>query len=122
MASATDFELRQAATVDGDAAALLDAYATEVYERTVVRDPCRIETVSSEYVEPGGSFLVLYDDGRPVGCGGVRDLGEGIGELKRMYVVPGARGRGHGRRLLAALEDEARRLVRQVKLRGGETM
>jgi drug/metabolite transporter (DMT)-like permease/GNAT superfamily N-acetyltransferase len=108
-ASAT-IEFRRAATVDHDAAALLEAYAAEVYDRTVVREPCRIETVASEYVEPGGTFLVLYDGDEPVGCGGLRTLGDGIAELKRMYIVPGARGRGHGRRLLTALEDEARRL------------
>jgi drug/metabolite transporter (DMT)-like permease/GNAT superfamily N-acetyltransferase len=102
--------VRHAATGDREAAALLDAYASEVYDRTVEREPCRIETVASEYVEPGGVFLVVYEGDRAVGCGGVRALGDEIGELKRMYVVPGARGRGHGARLLRALEDEARRL------------
>ena len=44
-------------------------------------------------------WLVLYEDGEPVGCGGLR--GE---EIKRMFVTAGARGRGHGRRLLRELE------------------
>ena len=48
-------------------------------------------------------WLVLYEDGEPVGCGGLR--GE---EIKRMFVREDARGRGHGRRLLAALEEAAR--------------
>ncbi len=44
-------------------------------------------------------WLVLYEDGEPVGCGGLR--GE---EIKRMFVTARARGRGHGRRLLRELE------------------
>jgi GNAT superfamily N-acetyltransferase len=61
-------------------------------------------------VAPHGVFLVGYEDGRPVAIGGVRRLEDGIGEIKRMYVVPAARSRGAGRALLAALEDAAREL------------
>ena len=59
---------------------------------------------------PHGTYLVVHDDGRPVAGGGVKRLGDGLGEIKRMYVVPDARGRGHARRLLYALEDAAREL------------
>jgi putative acetyltransferase len=45
-------------------------------------------------------------DGRAVGCGAVV-LGEEYGELKRMYVVPGSRGKGIGTALLAFLESQA---------------
>jgi GNAT superfamily N-acetyltransferase len=50
------------------------------------------------------AWLVLYDDGEPVACGGLRELEPGIGEIKRMFVTARARGRGHGRRLLGELE------------------
>jgi drug/metabolite transporter (DMT)-like permease/GNAT superfamily N-acetyltransferase len=124
MASPTDVQLRHAATADDDAAALLDAYAEEVFERTTVaREPCRVETVAAEYVEPDGTFLVMYRGDQAVGCGGVRSLGDGVGEVKRMYVVPGARGQGHGRRLLEALEAEARRLgFTRIRLDTAETL
>jgi GNAT superfamily N-acetyltransferase len=63
------------------------------------------------FVAPHGVFLVIRDDdGRAVGCGGVARFDHTRGELKRMYVVPDARGLGLGRRLLAELEAQARRL------------
>ncbi|MEV6108469.1 GNAT family N-acetyltransferase [Streptomyces sp. NPDC051940] len=46
--------------------------------------------------------------GEAVGCGGLRDLGGGVGEVKRMYVDPAARGSGAAGLVLAALEDWAR--------------
>ena len=59
---------------------------------------------------PDGVFLVTRIDGRAVGCGGVCRFDETRAELKRMYVEPGSRGLGIGRRLLEALEAEARSL------------
>ncbi len=67
-----------------------------------------------------GSFLVIYQEGNPVGCGAVRLIDPETAELKRMYVAPAARGRGLGRRLVAALETEARALgVRRLVLETG---
>jgi GNAT superfamily N-acetyltransferase len=60
---------------------------------------------------PGGCFVALYDeDGRAVAGGGIKRLNDGLGEIKRMFVVPEARGRGLSRALLGALEDAARQL------------
>lgn len=59
---------------------------------------------------PNGSFLVGYEDGLAICCGGVKRLDAEACELKRMYVIPEARGRGVARVLLAALEDRAREL------------
>ncbi len=53
--------------------------------------------------------LVARDaDGTAIGCGALRALGDGVAEVKRMYVVPAARGRGVSKLLLAGLEDAAR--------------
>jgi len=62
------------------------------------------------FVEPDGVFLVVREEGRAVACGGVCRFDGTRGELKRMYVVPEARGRGLGRLLLVELEAEAQRL------------
>lgn len=59
---------------------------------------------------PHGAFLVGYEDGVAICCGGIKRLDDGACEIKRMYVVPQARGRGVARALLGALEDRAREL------------
>jgi len=63
------------------------------------------------FVEPLGVFLVVRDDdGAAVACGGITRFDDERAELKRMYVLPSARGRGLGRRILVELEAEARGL------------
>ena len=67
-----------------------------------------------------GTFLIVYRDGAPVGCGALRLLDAETAELKRMYVAPTVRGTGLGRRLVTALEAEARALgVRRLVLETG---
>jgi GNAT superfamily N-acetyltransferase len=56
------------------------------------------------FTGPGTAWLVGYEDGVAVCCGGLRPLPEGACEIKRMFVTEPARGRGHGRRLLGELE------------------
>ncbi|MGH9067707.1 MAG: GNAT family N-acetyltransferase [Acidimicrobiales bacterium] len=74
----------------------------------------------TNFSPPDGRFVALYEDGRAVAGGGVKRLDDDTGEIKRMYVVPEARGRGLSRRLLAALEDAARELgYRRVRLDTG---
>lgn len=54
-------------------------------------------------------FLVARDaHGAAIGCGGLRPLTGGGAEIKRMYVVPSARGSGVSTAILRALEGEAR--------------
>ncbi|MDX2594327.1 MULTISPECIES: GNAT family N-acetyltransferase [Streptomyces] len=71
---------------------------------------------ATDFDPPRGAYLIVYDElDRPVATGGWRsqddnDEGnaDGDAELKRMFVVSQMRGRGLARRILAALEEDAR--------------
>jgi putative acetyltransferase len=51
-----------------------------------------------------GAFMVARADGVAVGCGAVRLRSADTAEIKRMFVLPSARGRGVGRVVLEELE------------------
>jgi GAF domain-containing protein/GNAT superfamily N-acetyltransferase len=96
---------------DGDASrALFEEYMALVRSRLGADFQPSEEIFATEeaFAQPGGAWLVMYEDGRPVACGGLRRAPDGAAEIKRMFVTAGARGRGHGRRLLAELEALAR--------------
>lgn len=59
-------------------------------------------------VAGAGALLVASLAGEPVGCGAVRAAGEGVMEIKRMYVDPRWRGLGISGRILDALAARAR--------------
>jgi molybdate transport system substrate-binding protein len=55
----------------------------------------------ASYFDRGGNMdSVVAEDGSVVGCCGVYPLDRETCELRKMYLVPGARGKGLGRRLL----------------------
>ncbi len=60
-----------------------------------------------DFTPPAGVFLLVHIDGKPVGCGALRTEQAGIGEIRRMWIDPELRGRGAGRALLSALEEQA---------------
>lgn len=101
------------------ARACLDRYFAELAQRFpqgFERPADEVDTLEA-YEPPAGVFLLAQISGSPVGCGALRSLSPGIGEIKRMWVCPTARGRGVGRRLLQALERAAReRGLRAVRL------
>jgi GNAT superfamily N-acetyltransferase len=91
--------------------ALLAAFVAEVAALYPGFDPSLAPSADpAEISPPAGAFLVLREDGRPVGCGALKRLDAQTAEVKRLYVAPQARGRGGARLLLAALEDRARQL------------
>ena len=74
----------------------------------------------ADFLPPLGVFLLGTVDGTDVACGGLKPLAEGVGEVKRMYVVPAHRGRGYSRALLRALVQHARDIgLREVRLETG---
>jgi GAF domain-containing protein/GNAT superfamily N-acetyltransferase len=96
---------------DGEAARTLFAeYIALVRSRLGAEFEPSEEIFATEdaFGQPGGAWLVVYEDGRAVACGGLRPAEDGAAELKRMFVTARARNRGHGRRLLAELEALAR--------------
>jgi GNAT superfamily N-acetyltransferase len=75
---------------------------------------------ANDLAPPLGMFLVALRHDAPIGCGGLKDFGDGIGEVKRMYVVPEERRRGVARLVLAHVETEARqRGYRELRLETG---
>ena len=83
--------------------------------KSVIRDGCLeffgepplefrdMDEISAQYSEPSGIFLVLMDGERVVGTGAIRRLDERTCELKRMWLLPAYRKKGHGGRICARL-------------------
>ena len=95
---------------DPDIAALTRAVVQEYAVRYDAPDEVIAPTAAD-----AAWILLRDDDGAPVGCGAVQPWSHtvagapvDVGELKRMYVVPAARGRGLSRVLLDALVAVAR--------------
>ncbi|GAA5144640.1 GNAT family N-acetyltransferase [Nocardioides marinquilinus] len=103
--------IEQAGYGDPDVVRLVAAVQEEYVERYGGPDETPLDPLM--FVPPAGSFFVGYEDGEPVAMGAWRRrevpaLGAtDPAEIKRMYVVPPARGRGHARAVLAHLETTA---------------
>jgi GNAT superfamily N-acetyltransferase len=93
----------------------MEAWVSEEFGPTTAD---RTSVVSpEEMAPPGGWYVVVEENGTPVAGGGVRRLDDETAEVKRMFVKPGVRGRGHGRRLLVELEAAVADLgYRRVRL------
>ncbi len=59
--------------------------------------------------QPSVSVWSLWEEGALLGCGALKDLGNGTGEIKSMHTREVLRGRGLGRRMLEHILAEARR-------------
>jgi GNAT superfamily N-acetyltransferase len=69
-----------------------------------------VEYLTSEYAPPTGAFLLAEEKGVYIGCVGVRQFSDGIGEIKRLYAIPAARGHGVGRLLAQGIVAAAKQL------------
>lgn len=88
-----------------DALRLIAGVQAEYVERYGAPDEDPFDP--ADFRPPRGLFVVGRVAGEPVASGGYRRSGDEA-ELKRMYVVPEQRGRGHARAVLAELERAAR--------------
>ena len=113
----SDFTIRPATGADGEAARavvfpVLEAYGLEPEPEGTDADLFDLDG----YARSGGAFFVVEDEaGRVVGTCGLKPLGDGAVELRKMYLAAGVRGRGLGRRLLE-------HAIAEAKARGFERM
>jgi DNA-binding MarR family transcriptional regulator/N-acetylglutamate synthase-like GNAT family acetyltransferase len=92
-----------------DARWCLAHYFAELAERFEEPfDPGRtLPADAADLVPPSGAFVIARSGGEPAGCGALKTLQPGVGEIMRMWVDRPHRGLGIGARLLEALEDQA---------------
>lgn len=102
----------------------LNSILKEYYALIVVRmqamgfeiDPAAPESAMAEfwantddYLPPNGCLVVARNRTRDIiGCGMLKRFDSRTGELKRVFVIEGARGTGAGRALIMAREQAAR--------------
>ena len=89
----------------------VDDIASSYYGRPATDeeiDAALHEDPSFDLEPPYGVFLVARQRDVVLGCAGLRWLPESVGEVKRVFVAPAARGRGLGARLMGELEHLAR--------------
>jgi GNAT superfamily N-acetyltransferase len=93
------------------AKASLRAYFALLAERipgidaTHVPDP---DPEADAFRQPQGTFLIARDGDTVLGCVSLKTVEPGLGEVKRLWVAPEARGHGLARRLMAEVEAFAR--------------
>ncbi len=56
------------------------------------------------------NIVLVYENGQPVGCGGIKQYDNELMEIKRMYTLPEKRGKGIATLLLNELEKWAAEL------------
>ena len=70
-----------------------------------------LDDLEANYAKRSGAFRIAESpQGSVIGCAGLYRLTAEEAELRKMYLLPVARGRGLGKRLLTDLLEEARRL------------
>lgn len=76
-----------------------------------VGSPICFESFTREMAELPGRYeplLLAFESGRLAGCAALREIGDGIGEMKRLYVRPAFQGSGLGRALVERVIAEAK--------------
>ncbi|HET6979639.1 MAG TPA: GNAT family N-acetyltransferase [Pyrinomonadaceae bacterium] len=69
-----------------------------------------LKNLPGDYAPPDGRLFLAFENDELAGCIALRKLGDGVCEMKRLFVRPGYRASGLGRFLAESLIDEARKL------------
>ena len=90
---------------------LLDAYGnTRKGDPALASYQHEIQALPGKYAPPSGILLLAEWEGKAAGCVALRELGEGFGEVKRLYVSPDYRRKGIAVKLMERLLEEAEKL------------
>ena len=106
-------ELRYRDAQRGEEPAVQALVTAVLKEYGLASDPAKTDAdladLRASYFERGGVFRVLVaPEGAILGCGGLYPLDRREAEIRKMYLLPQARGQGHGRTLLRELLQCAR--------------
>jgi ribosomal protein S18 acetylase RimI-like enzyme len=112
---ASDFSIRPVRAAEDLTAvvALLEAYVATLNIDLGYQDfSGELAGLPGKYAPPGGELLLARDAaGQPLGCVGLRPIQpDGCCEMKRLYLLPAARGLGLGKAMTEAMIQAARRL------------
>ncbi len=86
------------------------------YEKQLNVDLCfqdfetELANLPGVYAPPEGCMLLAEYDNKIAGCATLKKIGEGVCEMKRLYVRPAFRGKAIGRELSEAIVEEARKM------------
>jgi putative acetyltransferase len=101
------FTIAQEAGDSADALALLRARDEENFE--LYPPEARFGIAADRHAEDGVVFLIMRENGVSIGCGALQPH-DGYAEMKSVFLLPQARGRRLGHRIIEALERAARDL------------
>ena len=86
------------------------------YETWLGMDLCfqsfeeEMQNLPGKYSPPDGRLYLANFDGEAVGCIALRKIGEGICEMKRLYLKDAARGHGLGKELIEKIIADGREI------------
>ena len=70
----------------------------------------------AKQMQEGQTFLLMFEEGEPVGFAAysIKDEATGIYKLNKIYLLPGEQGKGYGKTLLSAVENETKQIGAKI--------